>query len=86
MTLLVPSTIFPVRKWIQYAEECILLQRPYSSCESMLAVYWGAGDLVLHYAAENETKSGFHVTLAFISRENKGSAKKSDTLLCGCHF
>lgn len=48
---------------------CILLSGLYSSCGSMWEVCWGAADVVLHYAAENETISGFRVTLAFISRE-----------------
>lgn len=34
-----------------------------------MEVCWSAGCLALRYAAENETRSGFHVTLAFISRE-----------------
>lgn len=47
----------------------------------MLAACQGAGDLVLHYAAENETRSGFHVTLAFISRETKDLLRRV-TLYC----
>lgn len=41
----------------------------------------GTGDLVLCCAAENETRSGFHVTLAFISRETKDLLRRV-TLYC----
>lgn len=60
---------------------CILLESLYSPCGSMFEICWGAGDLVLHYAAESGTVSGFHVTLAFISRETMDLLRKV-TLYC----
>lgn len=58
------------------AQACLLSWRLHSSCASVLAACWGAGDIALPHAAENGTWSRFQVTLAFISRETKALLRR----------